>query len=69
MICDHAAGVFDLDDDRGPDLEHPQRGVARARMGIRGYGESTPIASNDSETGRAQNRRVEIKVVPLVAPQ
>ncbi len=44
------------------------RGVARARMGIRGYGESQPIASNDSEAGRAQNRRVEIKVVPVTQP-
>ncbi|MEO5809502.1 MAG: OmpA family protein [Sphingomicrobium sp.] len=45
------------------------RGVARARMGVRGYGETTPIASNDTEMGRAQNRRVEIKVVPIVAGQ
>lgn len=41
------------------------RGVASARMGIRGYGETQPIASNDTEEGRAQNRRVEIKVVPV----
>ena len=45
------------------------RGVARARMGVRGYGETMPIASNDTETGRSQNRRVEIKVVPVVAGQ
>ena len=44
------------------------RGVARARMGIRGYGETQPIASNDTEAGRAQNRRVEIKVVPVTQP-
>ena len=41
------------------------RGVARARMGVRGYGETQPIATNDTEAGRAQNRRVEIKVVPV----
>jgi len=41
------------------------RGVAGARIGIRGYGESQPIASNDTEAGRAENRRVEIKVVPV----
>lgn len=41
------------------------RGVARARLGVRGYGESQPIADNGSEMGRAQNRRVEIKVVPV----
>ncbi len=44
------------------------RGVARARMGIRGYGESAPIASNLTAEGKAQNRRVEIKVVPLTQP-
>jgi len=43
-------------------------GVARARMGIRGYGEAQPIATNDTEAGRAQNRRVEIKVVPVTQP-
>ena len=41
------------------------RGVAAARLGVRGYGESAPIASNDTEDGRAQNRRVEIKVVAV----
>jgi len=44
------------------------QGVARARMGIRGYGETQPIASNETEEGRSQNRRVEIKVVPVTQP-
>ena len=44
------------------------RGVARARMGIRGYGETQPIAPNETEEGRSQNRRVEIKVVPVTQP-
>lgn len=44
------------------------RGVARARMGIRGYGETQPIASNETEDGRSRNRRVEIKVVPVTQP-
>jgi outer membrane protein OmpA-like peptidoglycan-associated protein len=43
-------------------------GVARARMGVRGYGESQPIATNEDESGRSQNRRVEIKVVPVTQP-
>ena len=41
------------------------RGVQRVRMATRGYGESMPIADNNTEAGRAQNRRVEIKVVPV----
>lgn len=44
------------------------RGVARARMGVRGYGETAPIASNATADGKAQNRRVEIKVVPVTQP-
>lgn len=44
------------------------RGVARARMGVRGYGETAPIASNATAEGKAQNRRVEIKVVPVTQP-
>ena len=41
------------------------RGVATARIATRGYGASFPIADNATEQGRATNRRVEIKVVPL----
>ncbi|HUG45036.1 MAG TPA: OmpA family protein [Sphingomicrobium sp.] len=41
------------------------RGVNPARIATRGYGLTMPIATNDSEAGRAQNRRVEIKIVPV----
>lgn len=34
-------------------------GVNPARISARGYGESRPIASNDTREGRAENRRVE----------
>lgn len=37
-----------------------QVGVARLRIETRGFGERGAIASNDTEMGRAQNRRVEI---------
>lgn len=37
-----------------------QQGIDTGRMTIRGYGESKPAASNDTESGRAENRRVEI---------
>ena len=41
-----------------------QRGVASARIATQGFGSSRPIADNGTEAGRAQNRRVEIRVVP-----
>ncbi len=40
-------------------------GVQQARLETRGYGESQPIASNSTEEGRAANRRVELKIVPI----
>jgi len=45
------------------------RGIVSARLAVRGYGESAPLATNDSEEGRALNRRVEIKVVPVTQQQ
>ncbi|MFD1949203.1 OmpA family protein [Sphingomonas arantia] len=41
------------------------RGVQSARLATRGFGSSQPVASNDTLDGRAQNRRVEIKIVPV----
>jgi outer membrane protein OmpA-like peptidoglycan-associated protein len=40
-------------------------GVQAARIGTRGFGKTQPIASNDTDAGRAANRRVEIKIVPI----
>jgi hypothetical protein len=37
--------------------------VAKDRLVCRGYGLSQPIAGNDTEEARAQNRRTEIKIV------
>lgn len=45
------------------------RGVSEARIRSTGYGETMPIASNDTEEGRAKNRRVEIKIVPISQEQ
>ena len=41
------------------------RDVTSARLAAYGYGENHPVADNDSETGRSQNRRVEIALVPI----
>ncbi|MBZ6379510.1 hypothetical protein B5C34_07425 [Pacificimonas flava] len=40
-------------------------GVIRQRIATRGFGETQPIASNETATGKAQNRRVELKIVPI----
>ncbi len=38
------------------------QGVASSRTATEGLGEEEPVASNDSDEGRAQNRRVEIAI-------
>ena len=43
------------------------KGVAATRISQIGYGSKRPIADNNTEAGRAQNRRVEIKINPQVA--
>jgi len=40
------------------------KGVNPGRVTAIGYGESLPIAGNDTEAGRLQNRRVEIEIIP-----
>lgn len=41
------------------------KGVLQERTIIIGAGEKHPVASNDTEAGRAQNRRVEINLLPI----
>jgi outer membrane protein OmpA-like peptidoglycan-associated protein len=41
------------------------RGVSSNRLMTVGGGERYPVASNETEAGRAQNRRVEISVMPV----
>jgi outer membrane protein OmpA-like peptidoglycan-associated protein len=39
------------------------KGIAQDRLVAKGYGESTPVASNETDEGRQQNRRTEFKVL------
>ncbi len=41
-----------------------RQGVAASRVQAVGYGMNNPVADNSSESGRSQNRRVEISVNP-----
>ena len=40
-------------------------GIERTRLSFKGYGFSKPIASNETEEGRQQNRRTEFKVLAI----
>ena len=41
-----------------------QRGVAPQRISAVGYGEGQPVGDNETEFGRQQNRRVEVRINP-----
>lgn len=44
-----------------------ENGIPFERISVISYGETRPIASNETVEGRARNRRVEIKLVPAEA--
>jgi outer membrane protein OmpA-like peptidoglycan-associated protein len=60
-----AAGEFELSVKRAKRVadELSARGMAPSRLLYRGYGSAKPLAPNDSEEGRARNRRVEITIL------
>jgi len=41
------------------------KGISERRLQYRGYGKSKPIDSNETEEGRARNRRVEFKIMSM----
>jgi flagellar motor protein MotB len=42
-------------------------GVSGKRLGVVGYADERPVASNATEAGKAQNRRVEVLILPTSA--
>jgi OOP family OmpA-OmpF porin len=40
-----------------------KKGIAITRLTAKGYGDTTPIAPNDTEENKAKNRRTELKVL------
>lgn len=44
--------------------ELSQQGVAQKRLGVVGYADQRPIASNATPSGQTRNRRVEIAILP-----
>jgi outer membrane protein OmpA-like peptidoglycan-associated protein len=41
------------------------KGISASRLIYKGYGETTPQTTNDTDEGRALNRRVEFKIISL----
>lgn len=44
-----------------------QQGIDPLRIITRGYGETRPVATNESAAGRQQNRRVEMTLTPITS--
>ena len=42
-----------------------QKGAKESQLVTKGYGETSPVASNDTEENRSLNRRVEFKIVSI----
>jgi outer membrane protein OmpA-like peptidoglycan-associated protein len=40
-----------------------EKGIAKQRLIAKGYGETVPVATNDTDEGRQQNRRTEFKIL------
>ncbi len=42
-----------------------KKGVSKEKMVAKGYGKQFPVASNETEEGRQQNRRVELRILRI----
>ena len=40
------------------------RGIAGERLSAVGFGDTQPVASNDTKEGKAENRRIEFIIIP-----
>jgi K(+)-stimulated pyrophosphate-energized sodium pump len=60
----NAASNQKLSEDRATSVreELVNLGIDKDRLEAEGYGQEHPVASNDTEEGRAQNRRISIRV-------
>lgn len=61
----HNAGLSNRRSQAVKDFLVNTEGIDSARITTKGYGAANPIASNDSEEGRAKNRRTEFKVIGM----
>jgi OOP family OmpA-OmpF porin len=70
LIEGHTDSIGDADYNMGLSVRRAQsvkdyivsQGIAKERLSKKGFGESQPLESNETEAGRAQNRRVEFVV-------
>jgi chemotaxis protein MotB len=46
-----------------------QEGIDPKRLSATGYGEFHPVASNETVSGRQENRRVEIVILPKIVKE
>src|SRR5690606_2941620 len=61
----HNAGLSNRRSEAVKDFLVKSEGIDSARITTKGYGAANPIASNDTEEGRAKNRRTEFKVIGM----
>ena len=71
-ISGHTDNVGDPEENRALSLERATavrswlvgNRIPSDRVDVIGYGETKPIATNETESGRARNRRVEMRILP-----